>query len=375
MASAFRRGRSDIYIASFKAWDARAGRWVWRAQSTGVRDYAAALAFAKTLENGAQAAKAGSLTRDKAMAMVNDILRLAGLDELAPVPSLESIAKGLLSGSDVAASTGRKYAAQWSALATWAAEKAKRPVSAWTIEMVADYYQHCRKLFSGTTANDHLRFVGMVFSRAVKLGHISSNPVDAVQRVGNDSVEKETFTRAMQARILRAMRRAGREDWLCLASLGWHTGHRLQDLLDATTTKDGLLPLTPRKKGGKGRVVIIPLPGWLAKLLNRLEGFKTIENADNRNGRVSEQFIGWLRAAGVDPLPVERGARIVHRRSFHSYRHSMQSRLIAAGVSDELARLVTDHESIKSARIYRHAEVQSLREALSLARSRKSPES
>lgn len=373
MASAFQRGRSDIYIASFKAWDARAGRWVWRAQSTGVKDYAAALAIAKTLENGTLAAKAGSLTRDKALSMVNDILRLAGLDELAPVPSLETVASGLLAGSDVAESTARKYAAQWATLAAWAKEKAKLPVSAWTVEMIQSYYRQSLEHFSATTANDHLRFVGMVFSRAVKLGHISSNPADAVQRVGNDSIEKETLTRAMQARILRAMRRAGREDWLCLASLGWHTGHRLQDLLDATTAKDGLLTLNPRKKGGKGREVVLPLPMWLARLLNRLGGFQTIENADNRNGRVSEQFIGWLRAAGIDPLPVQRGARIVHRLSFHSYRHSMQSRLTAAGVSGELARLVTDHDSPQVARRYVHAEVQSLREALALVRARKSP--
>lgn len=371
MASAFQRGRSDIYIASFKAWDARAGRWTWRAQSTGCKNYSAALSIARTLENGAQGAKAGSLTREKAMSMVNDILRLAGLDELAPVPSLESIAKALLSGSDVAESTGRKYAAQWAALASWAAERAKRPVSAWTVEMIEGYYRHCRERFSITTANDHLRFVGMVFSRAVKLGHIASNPADAVQRAGNDSIEKETVTRAMQARILRAMRRAGRRDWFCLASLGWHTGHRLQDLLDATKAFQGLLVLNPRKKGGKGREVVIPLPSWLARMLNRLGGFQSIENADNRNGRVSEQFVGWLRAAGVDPLPVERGARIVHRRTFHSYRHSMQSRLTAAGVSGEIARLVTDHESPKVARRYVHAEIEALREALNKAKNRK----
>lgn len=371
MASAFQRGRSDIYIASFKAWDAKAGRWVWRAQSTGVKDYAAALAIAKTLENGSQAAKAGSLTRDKALSMVNDILRLAGLADLAPVPSLAAVAKGLLAGSDVAESTARKYAAQWSALETWAGDKAKRPVSAWTVELVEGYYQHCREQFSVTTANDHLRFVGMVFSRAVKLGHIASNPADAVQRAGNDSIEKETITRAMQAKILRATRKAKRRDWACLAALGWHTGHRLQDLLDATSTEGDLLTLRPRKKGGKGREVVLPLPAWLARLLTRLGGFQSIEKASNRNGRVSEQFIGWLRLAGIDPLPVERGARVVHRRSFHSYRHSMQSRLTAAGVSGELARLVTDHDSPQIARRYVHAEVQALREALGLARSRK----
>lgn len=372
MASIFQRGRSDVWIAAFRAWDARKGAWVWRQQSTGTRDKTAAAGIAATLEQGSATAKAGLLTREKAIRMVNDILRLAGLDDLAPVPSLEAVAKGLLAGAGVSASTGRKYAAQWAALSSWAKEKSKLPVSGWSVEMLEGYYQHCRGQFSTTTANDHLRFCGMVFSRAVKLGHIASNPADAVQRIANDSVEKETFTRSMQARILRAMRRAGRKDWCCLALLGWHTGHRLQDLLDATTATGDLLALNPRKKGGKGREVVLPLPRWLAALLTRLGGFQTIENADNRNGRISEQFIGWLRAAGIDPLPVQRGARIVHRLSFHSYRHSMASRLAAAGVSGELARLVTDHESPKVQRRYVHAEIQALREALTAARSRRS---
>ena len=45
---------------------------------------------ARALEQGSATAKAGLLTREKALRMVNDILRLAGLDDLAPVPSLDS---------------------------------------------------------------------------------------------------------------------------------------------------------------------------------------------------------------------------------------------------------------------------------------------
>lgn len=371
MPSAFRRSQSQVYIAAFRAWDAAAGKWIWRQQSTGVTDYAAALAIAHTLEQGASAAQAGVLTRQKALAMVNDILRLAGLEEVAPSPTLASVAAGLLSASSAGESTRRKYRAQWASLETWAGDKAELPVSAWTTRMIESYYEQCTERFSGTTANDHLRFVGMLFSRAVKLGHISNNPADAVQKHGNDSITKETITRTMQAALLRSMRRAKAAEWSTLASLGWHTGHRLQDLLDATGADGDLLTLNPRKKGGKGREVVLPIPRWLAKRLNRLGGFKSLEDADNRNGRISGQFIAWLKTAGIDPLPVERGARVIHRRSFHSYRHSMQSRLTAAGVSGELARLVTDHESPQVARRYVHAEIESLRTVLARLRGGK----
>lgn len=46
----------------------------------------------------------------------------------------------------------------------------------------------------------------------------------------------------------------------------------------------------------------------------------------------------------------------------------MQTRLTSAGVSGELARLVTDHDSPKIARKYVHAEVESLRRVLEQAR-------
>lgn len=125
MPSAFRRSQSQVYVAAFRAWDAAAGKWVWRQQSTGVTDYAAALAIAHTLEQGASAAQAGVLTRQKALAMVNDILRLAGLEEVAPSPTLATVAAGLFSSSSAGESTRRKYRAQWASLETWAGEKAK----------------------------------------------------------------------------------------------------------------------------------------------------------------------------------------------------------------------------------------------------------
>jgi len=143
--------------------------------------------------------------------------------------------------------------------------------------------------------------------------------------------------------------------------------------LDVTVnSSDGdLLTIQPRKKGRRGgRTVVLPLPRWLAALVKRLGHFRTIHRADNRNGKVSEDFVRFLRASGIDPQPVQRGVRVVHLLSFHSYRHSMTTRLTASGVSGELARLVTDHDDVKIQRRYTHREVESLRGALEKARRR-----
>ncbi len=244
-----------------------------------------------------------------------------------------------------------------------------------------------RKRFSGTTADDHLNFSSMVFIRAMAHGHCAANPTKAVKRGATGAVEKMTFSRGEQAKILRTVRRpptveelrhpsrmCNRLAWMALVSLGWHTGHRIQDLLDVTAASiDGdLLTMQPRKKSTRGgRTVVLPLPRWLAGMTQLLGNFKALNRADNRNGRVSQDFFHLLIKAGIDPHPVKRGERAIHLKSFHSYRHSMQTRLTSAGVSSELARLVTDHDSVKVARKYVHAEVESLREVLKKARARR----
>lgn len=376
MASLFQRAGSEIWSVTFKAWDARRGTWVWRQQSTKTRDKNRAAAIAATLENGAQAAKAGTLTRDKALAMVNDILRLAGLEELGPVPSLAQIVAEMTDGQSVATSTARKYASMWTAFRAWAGDRATAPVSSWSAADIERYYRSVRGTLSTTTANGHMNFLSMAFGRAVRYGHISANPVDAVRRADNDSVEKLTFSRADTAALLRVLRRNRRLDWCALVGLGWHTGHRIQDLLGvqpAALQEDAggwLLTLKPAKKGAKGREVVLPLPAWVARRVRRLGGLQTIHGGSNRSGRVSEEFVAWMRSAGIDPKPIKRGPRVVHLRSFHSFRHSMASRLAAAGVSGELARLVTDHDSPQVQRRYVHAEIQALRDALRSVRGR-----
>lgn len=369
MASVFQRGRSDVWLCAFRAWDERAQCWRWVQRSTGTTDKTKAAGIAATLARASEQAKAGGMTRDKALRLVDDILRLAGCEVLTPTPSVRVVADGLLR-SGLSEGTARKYRAQLAALASWAGARIDRAVDIWTADDVREYYAHVRDLHSGTTANDHLRFVSMIFGRAVSLGLRAGNPVDAIDRQSNDSVSKETITRDMCAKLLRATRRAKAQAWTALIALGWHTGHRIQDLLDLTRERinGDLLTITPRKKGKKGREVVLPVPRWAAGLLVEIGSFEALRGADNRNGRVSEEFQGWLRAAGIDSLPVVRGTRTVHRISFHSFRHSMASRLTAAGVSGELARLVTDHDSPTVQRRYVHSEVSALRSALAASR-------
>jgi integrase len=376
MASIFRQKGRLTWSAQVKLWDASNQRLVWRKIATGCRDKERALAFAVNYENASGEARAGGMTRSRAEALVASMLQLAGVPFAGGVPTLREFAGEFLDArkGNVTPSTARKYGAHWKQLGEWAGDKMAWPLDRWTAKVCGDYYRHLAGAFSRTTANDHLRTLSMIFIRAEAAGHVRGNPVALVEKTGNDSVEKHVISRGETAKLLRAMR--GNAPWRCLTLLGWHTGHRINDLLQLTKASvkhaGGLWTVTfaPEKKRGKGRTVVLPVPRHVAKLLQRVRTFDELNGADNRNGLVSVAFVKWLERAGIDSLPVKRGPRTINLKSFHSFRHSMASRLTAAGVSGELARLVTDHESAKVQKTYVHAEVEALALALKKIRRR-----
>lgn len=172
MASVFQWSGSKLWVASIRVWDAAKGKFVHVPRATGTKDKAAAMGIAASLEQASGACKAGTMTRDKALELVNDILRLAGMADVVPVPSLRMVAEAFLEDADVSAGTLRKYSAQWDKLAAWAGKRADEPITAFTVDDMQDFYKDVRKRFSGTTADDHLNFASMVFVRAVERGTV-----------------------------------------------------------------------------------------------------------------------------------------------------------------------------------------------------------
>lgn len=381
MASLFLRGRSDIWLCAFKTWDAAKQAWVWVQKTTGQRDKGKAAAVAANYERASGLAKAGTLTRARAIEIVNDILRMAGQEAVASAPSMLAHINAINDAKKVSEGSRRKMRGWLASLKSWFGDKVDRGIDLWTADDVQQYYAHLRATLSDTTANNHLGWLRGVFARAVVLGYRDDNPAMVVTLVTNDSVQKESITQADQVKLLRCLRRNKERAWAILAALGWHTGHRLQDLLDVTGDKieriagvGWTVALAPRKKRGagiekKGRSVVLPLPSWLACAVKRLGDFKRINHADNRNGRVSTEFVAWLQKAGVDTKPTTRKKRVVNLVSFHSYRHAITSRLINAGVPQSVAMLVTDHDSADVQRGYTHRDVEAIASALALARS------
>lgn len=371
MATVFKRDK--IWWANIKAWDDKTQKYRWVKRSTKLTNKDKALAVAALLEEASQEQKTKGLKRHDAEQLVNDILRMAGGEG---VSKCEPVGQFVQQFIDFKKRTVKPKTTQTSIahlnMFLSHFDKEKR-LDEFTANEMQNYYQTVLlNKFELSTARNHVTSIRRWFNRAVELNEIKHNPAAAIDLLEETTDEKHVFTKHEIMRLIKVMLKEKRRDWVALTLLGWHSGARIQDCLQCN--KQSIIKLdnvigwryaweyTENKKKGKGKVLIIPLPNHVVKLVK--PGFKSIRDANNYNGKISEDFIEWLKKANIDPIKVTRKKRDLHLKSFHSFRHTMQTRLAAANVSDRIARMVTGHDSAQVARRYTHNDVNAVANAL-----------
>lgn len=378
MPSIYKQSTAEnaVFWARIKVVDLETGKFKWKRVSTMTNDAAKAMVVAKSMEDFAnKGIEKGGIDRSEAEAMVDRLLSIIG--QRISVKSLSLFAYGdpfiKERCAEVGASTARKYEAHWSRAVRVMGNTIHKAMDSIDVDDMKAYYNGLLKEFSATTANDHIRTLAMIYLRANASGHAKTNPLALLSKQGNDSVEKAVFTRAEMVKLLRFYRenKAKYERWLLLSLLGWYTGHRFEDLQNITSEKlkhvDGIgyvIEFVPEKKDTarkQGRAVTLPIERHIAKMILRLGGAYV---GNNRNGIQSDRFIQHLEAAGIKVERVERGKRSVALKSFHSFRHTVSSRLVNRGVEASIARKVTDHDSEQVHNRYVHTELAALKKAM-----------
>jgi integrase len=80
---------------------------------------------------------------------------------------------------------------------------------------------------------------------------------------------------------------------------------------------------------------------------------------------LSGRFVAIMEKAGIQGKQIEgAGGRILSTLSFHSLRHSFNSAMANAGVSQEIRQKLTGHASAETNKIYTHHELKTLRAAV-----------
>jgi integrase len=121
-----------------------------------------------------------------------------------------------------------------------------------------------------------------------------------------------------------------------------------------------------------GKATVVPLAADLRAHLESLAGdqaeefiMPTLANRrpGGRNG-LSGTFVRLVEKAGLDPRYVEAKGKRFAKLSFHSLRHSFNSALANAGVSQEVRMKLTGHQTTAMNSNYTHHELETLGNAV-----------
>lgn len=223
------------------------------------------------------------------------------------------------------------------------------------------------------TLDVDMKTLRSAMDRARRKGLIPTNPVEAIELPGRlNQQERELFTEA-EIELLLAETRGS--EWETAILIGSYTAQRLGDCVSFCWSKIDLVNGTIEVKQGKtAKSIKIPLHRRLLAHLESKAGvdtaadFVTPELAKGRVGGctgLSKQFAQIMRRAGVDQRTKETASgRKFSARSFHSLRHTANSRLADAGVSQELRMRLTGHRSEKVNDGYTKIGVETLRSAV-----------
>jgi len=220
------------------------------------------------------------------------------------------------------------------------------------------------------TANLSVKVVSAAFNAAVRQHLIESNPATALETLPVKTEERATFTPAQVSKLIQA----GEGDWPGAILLAYYTGARLGDvanmLWSAIDWRKKLIRFTPSKTK---KPVTVPLHPQLERELLKKPGIGKTAMFPTLTGRgtggkhgLSGRFAAIMEKAGIEGKITQhaKGGRALSNLSFHSLRHSFNSAMANAGVSQEIRQKLTGHASAETNKIYTHHELEPLRVAI-----------
>jgi integrase len=222
------------------------------------------------------------------------------------------------------------------------------------------------------TANLSVKVVSAAFNAAVRQHFIESNPATALETLPIKTEERATFTAAQVSKLIRA----AEGDWRGAIPLAYYTGARLGDVANmqwsAIDWHNKLIRFTPSKTQ---KPVTVPLHPQLERELLKKPGIGKAPMFPSLAGRetggrfgLSGRFAAIMEKAGIEGKITQhtKGGRALSNLSFHSLRHSFNSAMANAGVSQEIRQKLTGHTSAEINTQYTHHELEPLRKAVGL---------
>jgi hypothetical protein len=211
-----------------------------------------------------------------------------------------------------------------------------------------------------------IKIIGAALNHARRQGIISTNPAEAVELPKGKSMERGTFTPAEVKMLVDT----AEGEWKTLILLAYfHRGAHerlLPDGMGGRGLERGyahLHAIQDRRKsdhadshGLAGGVEQAGRDRQAGSFPDATHGQSQIRRTPKG---LSETFKRIMRDAGLDAGKVKKaGVRQLSRRTFHALRHSFNSAMANAGVSQEVRMKLTGHKTESVNRGYTHHELE-----------------
>lgn len=314
--------------------------------------------------SGREARKPETIDEQWAKARIDGLLRLANVANPRKSITWNAAVGGWLAAKAAKPRSLEKYRADLSHFTRWLGARAGHDLRGISHEDILAFRQSLSQSgLAESTSVFVIKAVRSVLKRAVLLGLLDRNPAELVtlHRTGGGA-KRKAFTPAEIAAILHN----ADKEWRVSCLFGMYYGMRLGDATNRRyeEIKDGVLHFIPEKKSRKANVVSVPLLGELTAL--RGAGLITPRLAKLSASVGSRQFIALLDKAGVTrsvSKKIGKGRRMSDK-SFHSWRHTINSLMVDAGVDQRVRQLVCDHDSTGVSNNYTHASIDTMAEAI-----------
>ncbi len=232
---------------------------------------------------------------------------------------------------------------------------------------------------SKTTAQHVTKSIRAIFERAHVLRLIESNPARLLRMEGGGESQRRPFTPEDIRAILDHIEAHEHKEWRTVVLFGLYYGMRIQDAANRRYEEIGdeagqrVIRFVPRKKSNKGRAITLPLVGELVSI-DAGTGLITPTIAA-RGKKISKDFGALLDRSPLvrTKIKPDAGGRSITDKTFHSFRHTVNSWMVDAGVDQRVRQLVCDHDDVRVSHRYTHAAVGTMAAAVQTVIDRLNP--
>lgn len=374
--------KSPFYMADMRIWipcatHRKGGYWKTTTLSTKVPNTEPevdALKVANEMEAIRREARGSKIpTKQFFQSRVASLMNAAGVDAPFKQASWKEFSGRWLSELTVSHASLVKYTGEVKQFSDFLGAKAKEDMRTIAPEEMAEF--HAKLIAEGRTAGtarNTCKSIRAIFARAILMNYLEENPAALLKLKSGTTSSRQPFTlEDLQAisNVLHSSESPKMKDWRTACHFGLYYGMRIGDAVSRDRSEirieNGVkvIRFTPEKKKAKGQEIALPLIGELAGLE---AGEGPITPTLLTYNQPTKGFSTILEHSGIfiKRKAAKGKGRATGDKSFHSFRHTANSLLAAAGVDSRIRQLICDHDDESMNARYTHASVKTMADAI-----------